>query len=68
MPLGRSLTRGMPIFYRVGVPLDRTSGYEQFEGLDPAEWCPKGYAIVHPDARGVWDSEGVFRWNGIQVA
>ncbi|KAL4808584.1 alpha/beta-hydrolase [Aspergillus unguis] len=41
-----------------GVPRDWTSDLEKFEALDPAEWCPRGYAIVNVDPRGVGDSEG----------
>lgn len=26
--------------------------------LDPAEWVPRGYAVVNADARGIGDSEG----------
>uniref|UniRef100_L2FJ57 Xaa-Pro dipeptidyl-peptidase C-terminal domain-containing protein n=1 Tax=Colletotrichum fructicola (strain Nara gc5) TaxID=1213859 RepID=L2FJ57_COLFN len=44
-----------------GVPLSKLSGYESFEGLDPAEWVSKGYAVVNADARGVGDSEGDIR-------
>ncbi|KIW63982.1 hypothetical protein PV04_08942 [Phialophora macrospora] len=44
--------------WRAGVPRDWTSDLEKFEGLDPAEWCPRGYAIVNVDSRGVFDSEG----------
>jgi putative CocE/NonD family hydrolase len=32
--------------------------------LDPAEWVPRGYAIVNIDPRGVGDSEGDIRWWG----
>ncbi|KAJ0308771.1 hypothetical protein COL516b_003320 [Colletotrichum fioriniae] len=46
---------------RCGVPLSKLSGYESFEGLDPAEWVPKGYAIINADARGCGDSEGDMR-------
>lgn len=28
------------------------------ESQDPARWCPAGYAIVVPDPRGVFHSEG----------
>ncbi|OJI89782.1 hypothetical protein ASPTUDRAFT_60453 [Aspergillus tubingensis CBS 134.48] len=49
---------------RVGVPKAKQSGYESFEGLDPAEWVPRGYAIVNVDARGAGDSEGDLRWWG----
>ncbi|CAK7219739.1 hypothetical protein SBRCBS47491_003952 [Sporothrix bragantina] len=34
------------------------SGLEKFEGLDPAEWCPRGYAIISVDARGAGNSDG----------
>ncbi|KAM0551721.1 hypothetical protein ACHAPJ_008288 [Fusarium lateritium] len=52
----------MPL--RAGVPESQLSGYEDFEGLDPAEWVPKGYAIINVDPRGVNDSEGDIRWWG----
>ena len=32
--------------------------------LDPAEWVPKGYAIVNVDPRGINDSEGDMRYWG----
>ncbi|QKX62957.1 uncharacterized protein TRUGW13939_10125 [Talaromyces rugulosus] len=44
--------------WRAGIPRDWTSDLEKFEALDPAEWCPRGYAIVNVDSRGVFDSEG----------
>ncbi|KAL2205684.1 alpha/beta-hydrolase [Sarocladium strictum] len=44
--------------YRVGVPLDTTSGLEKWEGHDPAEWVIRGYATVNIDARGAYYSEG----------
>ncbi|KAJ5056814.1 Alpha/Beta hydrolase protein [Bipolaris maydis] len=40
----------MPL--RAGIPQSSQSGYENFEGLDPAEWVPRGYAIINVDARG----------------
>ena len=46
---------------RVGVPESRLSGYEKFEGPDPAEWTARGYAICNIDARGAFDSEGDLR-------
>ncbi|KAJ5363867.1 alpha/beta-hydrolase [Penicillium cataractarum] len=42
----------------VGVPDGCLSGLERFEGPDPAEYCPKGFAIVNVDARGAGDSDG----------
>ncbi|KAF4548395.1 Hypothetical protein D9617_28g065010 [Elsinoe fawcettii] len=44
---------------RFGVAEDATSGYEKFEGIDPAEWTARGYAVVNCDLRGSWDSEGI---------
>ncbi|KAI1623333.1 X-Pro dipeptidyl-peptidase C-terminal non-catalytic domain-containing protein [Exophiala viscosa] len=44
--------------YRVGVPKSRQSGLEKFEGPDPNEWCGRGYAVLDPNARGSFDSEG----------
>ncbi|KAG5788430.1 hypothetical protein H9Q69_012520 [Fusarium xylarioides] len=54
--------------YRCGVPAETTSGYEKFEGPDPAEWCGRGYAIVSADPRGTGMSEGNTYWFGIQEA
>ncbi|KAF3031121.1 hypothetical protein E8E11_000306 [Didymella keratinophila] len=51
---------------RFGVPYNRTSTYEKFEGLHPAEWVAKGYAVVNFDLRGTWDSEGTIPWLGEQ--
>jgi len=42
-------------------PQSTRSGYESFEGLDPAEWCKRGYAIINADPRGCFDSEGDIR-------
>ncbi|KAJ0423057.1 Alpha/Beta hydrolase protein [Aspergillus carlsbadensis] len=30
-----------------GIPAERLSGYEDSEGLDPAEWVPRRYAIIN---------------------
>ncbi|KAJ2906975.1 Cocaine esterase [Zalerion maritima] len=49
---------------RAGVAASSLSGYEGFEGLDPAEWVARGYAIVNVDPRGINDSEGNMRWWG----
>ncbi|KAJ9156046.1 Alpha/beta-hydrolase [Pleurostoma richardsiae] len=42
----------------VGVPDGCLSGLERFEGPDPAEYCPAGFAVVNVDARGAGDSDG----------
>ena len=54
--------------YRLGIPKDRTSGYETFEGLDPADWCNRGYAVVNVDARGSQFSDGTYFFWGDQEA
>lgn len=46
------------VFAMVGLDDGIVSGLEKFEGPDPAYWCARGYAICHPDPRGVVDSEG----------
>lgn len=43
---------------RSGVPVNATSGLEKFEGPDPAYWVQHRYAIVNPDKRGAYMSEG----------
>jgi predicted acyl esterase len=43
---------------RAGVPKERLSGFEKFEAPDPAEWTARGYCLVNPDPRGVYESEG----------
>lgn len=43
---------------RAGVPRSAVSGLQKWEGPDPAEWCPHGYAVVNCDARGAFTSEG----------
>jgi uncharacterized protein len=54
--------------HRVGVPLSTFSGYENFEGPDPAYWVEKGYAVVNVDIRGSWHSEGDLYFWGKQAA
>lgn len=54
--------------WRAGIPRDRTSDLEKFEALDPADWCPRGYAIVNVDSRGVFDSDGDMFMLGTQVS
>lgn len=49
---------------RAGVAQSRLSGYESFEGPDPAEWVSRGYAIVNVDSRGTMNSEGDIRVQG----
>ncbi|KAK1584964.1 Alpha/Beta hydrolase protein [Colletotrichum navitas] len=44
--------------WQAGVPSQTLSGLEKFEAPDPADWVPRGYAIVNVDTRGVFDSGG----------
>ncbi|CDP86646.1 MULTISPECIES: CocE/NonD family hydrolase [Mycolicibacterium] len=43
---------------RAGVAADSLSGLQKWEAPDPAYWCARGYAIVNPDPRGVFNSAG----------
>ncbi|GLB07048.1 hypothetical protein AtubIFM57258_002369 [Aspergillus tubingensis] len=54
--------------WNLGIPPDALSGLEKFEGLDPAEWVDKGYAIANVDSRGAFDSEGRMVIMGTQEA
>lgn len=56
------------VLHRVGVPLSATSGLEKFQGPDPAYWVAQGYAILHPDTRGAYASEGNVTFWGRQLA
>ena len=53
---------------RIGVPqgkgfgLTTVSPMAKFEGPDPAYWCQQGYAVINPDARGAFLSEGNIRY------
>ncbi|KAK0761998.1 hypothetical protein N5P37_004798 [Trichoderma harzianum] len=53
---------------RIGLKLEDTSGYEKFEGPDPATWMQYGYAIINVDARGAGKSEGDVVFYGPQEA
>lgn len=49
---------------RMDVPAGREEGLNLFEGLNPSYWVSHGYAIVQPDPRGVFSSEGdVSMWS-----
>ncbi|KAM0415969.1 hypothetical protein ACHAPT_013068 [Fusarium lateritium] len=53
---GITVMSGLP--WGMGIPNGTMSGLERFEGPDPAEYCPQGYAVVNVDARGSGHSEG----------
>lgn len=53
---------------RSGVPLERVSELQKFEGPDPAFWVNKGYIVLNPDPRGAYMSEGNISYWGRQLA
>lgn len=46
------------MFKMIGIPDSELSGLQKYEGPDPAWWCKHGYAVCHPDPRGIVHSEG----------
>lgn len=50
----------------LGIPKSSLSGLQSWEGSDPAFWCQNGYAVVHADARGTFNSEGDISYFGSQ--
>lgn len=45
----------LPVIARAGtngVRQHELSGLEKFEGIDPARWVPRDFAVVHVDSRG----------------
>ncbi len=49
---------------RAGVPQKAVSGLQKFEGPDPAYWVKHGYAVINPDIRGAYKSEGIVLFFG----
>jgi len=52
--------------FRAGVPKNAVSELQKWEGPDPAYWCSHGYAVVNPDARGAFSSNGDIHFWGTQ--
>lgn len=50
-----------------GLPAGTISKHTGFEVPDPAYWCPAGYAIIYPDPRGSWHSEGDYYQGGVEI-
>ncbi|KAH7408955.1 Alpha/Beta hydrolase protein [Cadophora sp. MPI-SDFR-AT-0126] len=69
-PYGKTGTGFLQIqdYTYIGLKASQISGLEKFEAPDPAEWCPRGYALVQPEARGIHHSEGDFHQFGTQEA
>jgi predicted acyl esterase len=53
---------------RFGVTLNMTSEMMKWEGPDPAFWVNAGYAVIHPDIRGAYRSDGNIVGWGRQTA
>lgn len=51
---------------RAGLRPGIVSQYAKFEGPDPLFWCAQGYAVVNPDTRGSWNSEGDIMSFGVE--
>ena len=51
-------TRMAVSFPKSGVREDMASLHTVFEAPDPQYWVPRGYAVINPDPRGTWFSEG----------
>ena len=65
--IGRSLDAG-PQGAKLHVTPGCLSGYQKFEGPDPAHWCQYGYAIVNTAPRGTDNSDGNACYFGPQDA
>jgi uncharacterized protein len=63
-PYGKHRT-GRRYALESGVDPAWVSAYAGFEAVDPMYWCPRGYAVVYPDPRGTWWSQGDMRHGGI---
>jgi uncharacterized protein len=51
---------------RMDIPVSWEDGLNKFEAPNPSYWVAHGYAIIAPDSRGVFMSEGDIRTWGIQ--
>ncbi|PYH93551.1 alpha/beta-hydrolase [Aspergillus ellipticus CBS 707.79] len=63
---GITMLKALP--WGLGIPKGVLSGLEKFEGPDPAEFVPRGFAIINVDARGSGDSDGTVGIMGTQEA
>ena len=67
-PYGKHNTSDRLAWPAAGIAPGWMSAYTAFEAPDPMYWCPRGYAIVYPDPRGAWYSEGEMRHGGMGEA
>jgi len=67
-PYGKHNTSDRLPWAAADVAVGWLSKYTAFEAPDPLYWCPRGYAIVYPDPRGAWYSEGELQHGGLAEA
>lgn len=65
-PYGKHNLSSRLAWPEAGVAEGWMSAYTAFEAPDPMYWCARGYAIVYPDPRGSWYSEGDLRHGGVE--
>lgn len=63
-PYGKHTT-GRTYAESSGVRPEWVSRHAGFEAVDPVYWCPLGYAVIYPDPRGTWYSEGEMSHGGL---
>jgi predicted acyl esterase len=63
-PYGKHNTSARLPWPAAGVEEGWISPYTAFEAPDPVFWCAAGYAVVYPDPRGSWYSQGESRHGG----
>jgi uncharacterized protein len=67
-PYGKHNTSPRLAWPDAGVQDGWMSPFTAFEAPDPMYWCTRGYAVVYPDPRGCWYSEGDQRHGGMGEA
>ena len=63
-PYGKHAQSNQVFWPASGVNPDWLSPLTPFEGPDPLDWCPRGYAVAVIDPRGAWRSNGDLYHNG----
>jgi len=64
-PYGKHRTAARLPWPEADVQPGWISRHTAFEAPDPAFWCARGFAVVYPDPRGAWYSEGELRHGGL---
>jgi uncharacterized protein len=67
-PYGKHNTSARLPWPAAGVAEGWISPHTAFEAPDPVYWCKHGYAVVYPDPRGSWYSQGELRHGGLGEA